>query len=169
MKMGESRYEKYVVRKPARLTPDYGEAVPEKMPDFKGMADTGPLVWVSRSFFKNLDFICESGIISADIAVGVGSSKLIPHTDESDNLFFFLGTDPNDPMDLGAEAEFYLGEGDTLEKILIDTSACVFVPKGVAHFPLIWKNVKRPVVFFVVWCQGERTAPIPVNMAGRPR
>jgi hypothetical protein len=156
-----------VVRKPARLTADYHEVIPKGKMEFKG-ADTGPLIWVSETFFKNLPFICESGIISADIAVGVGSNKLIPHTDDSANLFFFLGTDPKDPLDLGAEAEFWLGEGETLQKILIKTSACVYVPPHLAHFPLIWKNVKRPVTFFVLWCQGERTAPQVISLAGRP-
>ena len=166
--MTESRYEKYVIRKPARLTSDYGEVIPEGKIEFNGF-DTGPMVWVSRSFFKNTDIICESGIISGDGKVGVGPRGLIPHTDDSANMFFFLGTDPKDPLDLGAEAEFWLGEGETLEKVLINTLSCVYVPPNVAHFPLIWKNVRRPVVFFVVWCQGERTKPQVISLVGRPK
>ena len=165
--MTESRYEKYVVRKPAKLTPDYKEVITEGKFEYEGN-DTGPMVWVSRTFFKDTPVICESGIISGDIEVGVTQDIVIPHTDDSANMFFFLGTDPKDPLDLGAEAEFWLGEGETLEIIHINSSSCVYVPPHVAHFPLIWKNVKRPVVFFVVWCQGERTRPQVISLAGRP-
>ena len=165
--MAESKNGVIVIRKPARLTADYGEIIPQGKIEFKA-ADTGPLIWVSRTFFKDFDFICESGIISADIAVGVGSSKLIPHTDDSANLFFFLGTDPKNPLDLGADAEFWMGDGENLEKIIINSTSCVYVPPHIAHFPLIWRNVKRPAVFFVIWLQGERTPPQKISLAGRP-
>jgi uncharacterized RmlC-like cupin family protein len=62
----------------------------------------------------------------------------------------FLGTDPKDPQDLGAEVEFWIGEGDDQEKIVFTTSSSIYVPPGVAHFPQIWRNVRRPVFTVVV-------------------
>ena len=50
-----------------------------------------------------------------------------------------------------------LGQGDEMEKILINTSSAVYVPAGLAHFPQIWKNVTRPVMTMVIMpTTGER-------------
>ena len=46
------------------------------------------------------------------------------------------------------------GTSSELDKVEISTSASVYVPAGLAHFPLFWRNVKRPVMFVVVICNG---------------
>ena len=65
-------------------------------------------------------------------------------------IFLFLGTDPDDTGYLGAEIEFWLGEGDDLEKIKLDTSSGVYVPPGVGHFPLICRNVESKIMMMVI-------------------
>jgi uncharacterized RmlC-like cupin family protein len=171
--MVESRYEKYVVRKPAVFGPGFQQEVPDKV-DIKGKVDTGPLIWVSRKLIEGSAVGIESGIIKGDIIVGAGGDgKLEPHIHEDfDELFLFLGTNFEDIHDLGAEAEFWLGEGDRLDKVEINTSACVYIPAGLAHFPIVWKNVKRPCIFFVVVCTGfdpVNYKQIPVSTEGRPQ
>jgi hypothetical protein len=151
--MAESRYAKYVIRKPAVIGEGGRLEIPDKL-DVAGQVDTGPLVWVGKKIIPESPVGLESGIISGDFTVGTGTGGgLAPHKhDDFDEMFLFMGTNPQDPSDLGAEAEFWLGEGEELEKIEINTSTCVFVPAGLAHFPLTWKNVKRPCVFVVVSC-----------------
>ena len=171
--MTESRYEKYVIRKPAIIGRDGQLEMPERI-EVADRVDTGPLVWCSRRLIEAANTGVESGIISGDITVGTGSAgTLRPHKhDEYDELFLFLGTNPKDISDLGAEAEFWLGEGDELEKVVINTPACVYVPAGLAHFPLTWKNVKRPCIFVVVACvafEPGLTTQKPVSLEGRPR
>jgi hypothetical protein len=170
--MAESRYEQYIMRKPGirgmggRI--ETVEVITPKLPGF----DTGPLVWWSPEQIEGTEVVLESGIISGGGIVGNGKpNSFEPHktTNYDGEFFMFLGTDPDDPMDLGAEAEFYLGEGETLEKVTINRSACVYVPPGVGHFPLIWKNVKRPVMFVVVVpSTTERDVTTPVSLEGRP-
>jgi len=161
--MAESRYEKYIVRKPAVLGKDGRIEYPDKF-NFEGMADTGPLVWRSPEQAKETDSFVEHGIISGDIVVGggveIGPGGFVekPHKHaEHGEIFLFIGTDPSDPTDLGAEAEFCLGEGDEMERIVLNTSASVYVPPGVAHFPLTWRNVRRPCVFVVIPSPGGST------------
>jgi len=151
--MTESRYDRYVIRKPAVITGDRQLEIPEKI-DLAGRVDTGPLVWVASKIIKEASVGLESGIISGDFTVGTGAGGgMGPHKhDDFDEMFLFMGTNPEDINDLGAVAEFWLGEGEETEKIVIDTCACVFIPAGLAHFPLTWKNVKRPCVFVVVSC-----------------
>ncbi len=171
--MATSRYEKYVIRRPAVIKERGQLEIPERL-DLAGKVDTGPLVWCASKIVSEARVGLESGIISGDFTVGAGATgTLTPHKHEDfDELFLFMGTNPRDIGDLGAEAEFWLGEGEELEKIVIDTSACVFVPAGLAHFPLTWKNVKRPCVFVVVSCspfdpRSQRQEP--ASLEGRPK
>lgn len=166
--MAESRYEKYIVRKPAVLTEDGQTEVPEKI-DVEGLVDTGPLILCASKLIKEATSNVSFGIISGDITVGTGPGRLQPHKHDYDELFLFLGTNPKDISDLGAEAEFWLGEGEELEKVVLNTSSSVYVPAGVAHFPLTWRNVKRPIIFVVITCNPP-VEPIlkPASLEGRP-
>ena len=170
--MGKSRYEKYVVRKPAVFGDGFQQEVPDKV-DISGKVDTGPLIWVSRKLIEDSAVGVESGVIKGDIVVEAGGGRLGPHIHENfDELFLFLGTNFEDIHDLGAEVEFWLGEGDGLDKVEINTSACVYIPAGLAHFPMVWKNVKRPCIFFVVITTAfdpVNYKQIPVSTEGRPQ
>ena len=87
--------------------------------------------------------------ITGDVAVGTGKD-FPPHKHNYEEIFLFLSTDPKDTETLGAEVEFWLGQGDDLEKVVLATPSSVYVPAGVVHFPQIWKNVSRPVLLIVV-------------------
>jgi hypothetical protein len=91
----------------------------------------------------------EYGLVTGDTEIGTGK-VFGAHKHNYGEIFLFLGTNAKDTHSLGAEAEFWLGEGEELEKIQFTTSSSVYVPPGVAHFPLIWRNVKRPVMMVVI-------------------
>jgi hypothetical protein len=169
--MPKSRYEQNIVRKPGIRGPDKEASYPDKL-DVKGKADTGPMIWWSKEMVKGSKTLLETGIISQDCIVGSGRpGSFSPHKNINLNgeYFMFLGTNPDDPLDLGAVAEFFLGEGPTLEKVVIDHSATVYVPPGLGHFPIVWKNVKRPVMFIVVVPESDENSTMaPVSMVGRP-
>lgn len=171
--MPESRYAKYVIRKPAIIGRGGNLEIPRKI-DLEGKVDTGPLVWVGKQTIPEAVAGLESGIISGDFTIGTGAGGgLEPHRhDDFDEMFLFMGTNPRDIEDLGADVEFWLGEGDELEKIEINTCACVFVPAGLAHFPLTWKNVRKPCVFVVVSCSPfdpSTQRQDPASRQGRPQ
>ncbi|MBN1413120.1 MAG: hypothetical protein JW969_19935 [Spirochaetales bacterium] len=162
--MVTSRYEKNILRKPAIRSKSGKLEFPVKI-DTRGLVDTGPLVW-QTSEGEDADVFVEHGIISGDLVVGggaaIGPSGFIekPHKhDTHGETFLFIGTNPDDPTDLGAEAEFCLGEGDRMEKVIINTTSKVYVPPGVAHFPLTWRNVKRPCIFVVLRGSATKGAP----------
>lgn len=148
--MAKSKYEKYVVRKPAIIKADYTEEVPqtEKIP-LRTPYDTGPLIIFSKKFVPEANSIVEYGIVSGDMTIGDGSF-VSKHKHDYPEIFMFLGTDPKDPQDLGAEVEFWIGEGKDQEKIVFTTSSSIYVPPGVAHFPQIWRNVRRPTMTVVI-------------------
>lgn len=166
--MAASKYEKYVVRKPAIVTADYADEMPEteEIP-LRCAEDTGPMVIFSPNFVKEANSIVEYGIISGDIATGADKYVTEPHKHDYEEIFLFLGTDPKNPRDLGAEVEFWVGEGEETEKISFTTSSSIYIPPGVAHFPQFWRNVKRPVMTVVIMPDSSERVLKPVSLEGR--
>jgi hypothetical protein len=147
------KYERYVVRKPAIVTADYRDAIPEGdfIPNVSDV-DTGPRVIFSHSFVPDSDTMVEYGIISGDTVIGDRDTRNVtePHRHNYEEIFLFLGTDKTDTPDLGCEVEFWVGEGDDLEKIILTTSSSIYIPPNVVHFPQIWRKVRRPVMTVVI-------------------
>ena len=169
--MAVSRYEKYVVRKPNVLGAGGLEVPIEKIQFRPDWPSTGPSVIMSRDLIKNSSAVIEFGLIWKDCVAGNGKpDNFAPHKhDVFDEIFCFLGTDYQNPNDLGAEAEFWMGEDETLEKIVINTPSCIYVPPGVGRWPMKWKNVKRPVIFVVLVPNfTEKSRSEPVSYKGRP-
>lgn len=127
--MAESKYEKYIVR--------------------KAISDAGVREIFSNDLIANAKTKIEYGYHTADAKIGTGED-FPPHKHEYEEIFLFLGTNPQDMDNLGAEVEFWLGQGDDREKVVINTSSAVYVAPGVVHFPLKLKNVKRPVMMMVI-------------------
>ena len=111
--------------------------------------DTGPRVIFSPERVKEGNSIVEYGIVSGDVTIGEGY-MVEPHKHDYEEIFLFLGTNHKDTTDLGAEVEFWLGEGEERDKVIINTSSAIYVPPGLVHFPQIWRNVVRPVMTVVI-------------------
>jgi hypothetical protein len=55
------------------------------------------------------------------------------------------------PNDLGGEVEFWMGEDKDVEKIKVNTTSIIFVPKGLLHLPTMYcRNVKRSFLHVAV-------------------
>ena len=67
------------------------------------------------------------------------------HAHDYDQLLYFLGGNPLNFFDFGAEVEVTLGEEQ--EKHLIKSTAIVYVPKGMLHCPINFRKVTRPIIF----------------------
>jgi hypothetical protein len=65
------------------------------------------------------------------------------HSHPFDEYVLFVGTNPEDQFDLGAEVEFWLGG----EKHMVTRTCAVFCPAGVAHCPLVVHSLDRPFIF----------------------
>ena len=138
-----SKYEKYVVRKSTPPDPNIQWGIPELgITDlYHFLAPSGPI--------KESNTMVEVAWIAKDSAFGVTQDKP-PHAHDCDEIFMFMGTNPEDTDKLGAEIEFWMGEGEETEIIRINTSGLVFVPKGLVHLPLFFKNVKKPLLWTVI-------------------
>jgi hypothetical protein len=68
-----------------------------------------------------------------------------PHQHDSYEILGFLGTDPDDQFNLGAEIVLYMGE--EMEPCVINQSTLVYLPPNLVHCPLVYRRVDRPIVF----------------------
>ena len=68
--------------------------------------------------------------------------------DDFDEILCFIGGNPMDFRDFGAEVELSLGE--ELEKHTITTTTFVYVPKGLIHCPIQFKRVDKPIIFSAI-------------------
>ena len=82
------------------------------------------------------------------------------HTHDFDQIVYFLGGDPSNVGDFGAEVE--MSVGDPLEKHIITYTSCVYIPAGVMHCPLNVKSVTRPIIFIdITLSPGASIRPLP--------
>lgn len=73
------------------------------------------------------------------------------HTHPYDEVIGFIGTDPDDTNNLGAEAEIWMDD----EKYVTQKSCIIYVPKGLKHCPLTVRDIKRPVFHFDIQISDE--------------
>lgn len=69
-----------------------------------------------------------------------------PHVHEFPEFIAFMGTDPDNPEELGAEIQFYMGDNKEYESTT--KSTIVYVPANVLHGPIIVPKMTRPVIHF---------------------
>jgi hypothetical protein len=75
------------------------------------------------------------------------------HAHDFDEIYFFIGTDPQDNTRLGGQVEMWLGHGADAEKFVMTDPTAVYVPKGIAHNPWIVTRVNcshHPIMILTV-------------------
>ena len=72
----------------------------------------------------------------------------VTHKHNFTEFYFFFGSNPMDMKEFDAEVEFCFGT--EREKHVITGPTIVVVPPGVFHFPLNFKEIKKPIYFLEV-------------------
>ncbi len=125
--MAESQYAKHVIKQPVAQLERDGKVV------FKGMLGLP----------EKLHTKCQ---LLYSIVSKAHTNEATPHVHEFPIVMSFFGADWQNPNDFDAEIEFYIGG----ERQIITTTAMVSVPPGLAHCPLIFKRIGKPIVFLEV-------------------
>lgn len=124
--------ERFVIRSPMR----------EAGPDHVDGRQNPTMTYLSRTQIAEANHYLEFGWIWD-----------VPHPpipkmrhDDFDEIVFHIGSDPDHPEALGGVLEF--GIGDDL--LVFDSTHCAFIPKGLDHGPLNWREVRRPLIEFAL-------------------
>jgi hypothetical protein len=129
-KMTSGKYDKFIVEQLPRPN------VPgqEHQPHAFGIVRSKPEHW------KNLDLQFIMSPISSPWFM-VGDT----HKHDFDQILCFMGGDSSNVYDFQAEIELCLG--DEAEKYIINKASMVYIPKGLAHCPLNFKVISKPIIF----------------------
>ena len=154
--MAESKYEKYVTRKAEIILgpgPDgaikFGIPETYKVPT-TNKTTTGPRLIFSNDHVKEATSKVEYGWILGETTLLSSDKDYGAHKHDYAEIFIFFGNDVYDTSYLGGDGEFWLGEGDDTEKITFNESCSIYVPAGLGHFPLFFRNVKSPIMMGVI-------------------
>jgi hypothetical protein len=95
--------------------------------------------------------LAHNGELDADCSIGYHCitkpmSFDHPHSHKFPEMLCFIGGNPEDITDFGAEIDFTLGG----EKHTITSTAVVSIPSGVKHCPIVFKKVEKPLVFLEI-------------------
>ncbi len=118
----------------------------QAQPDEIARGRTG-IARVDYNTFKGCNFywvhwnLPQAAARSADM-IGVGHP---PHTHKDAEILMLIGTNPDDPTDLGAEVELQMGK--EREKHIMTKSTVVYIPSNVIHCPYIIRRTDRPWIF----------------------
>jgi hypothetical protein len=134
--MAESKYGKYILRetggkKPPPEKSAITPAVLEGLKDWGGIQHRIDWKYVSQPVLLEKE----------------------PHSHDFDEFLCFLGCDPLNPQDFGAEVEISLGKEG--EQHTIDATSVVCIPKELIHGPLNFKRVGKPILFCNIYLAPE--------------
>ena len=97
------------------------------------------LLYMDDSIMKGAFYVECVWILPSSHYPGVAEPS--PHCHDFDEVVSFIGSNVDDPYDLGGEIEIWLdGEQHILRKTCL-----IFIPKGMKHCPLIIRRVDRPI------------------------
>ncbi len=68
-----------------------------------------------------------------------------PHTHPVPEMLAAIGSDPENPKDLGAEFELFMGT--EMEKHIVNKSTLIYIPENTVHCPFNIIKVTRPFIF----------------------
>jgi hypothetical protein len=125
--MAESNVEKYVVKKPAF----------EVIPKFEVKGRIPAMTLMSENLVPGTKMYVETGWV---LGMPDPNPHIGEHTHDYDEIILHIGTDPNNPEDLGGEIEI----GIDGQPVTINSTSGIYVPKGVSHGPLVWKKFTKP-------------------------
>jgi hypothetical protein len=141
------KYEKYVVREPFRADP---------VNFIPGITSTRFLDGLDGKI-KEAKTILSYAWVEKDSPPGI-KYRGEPQSHAFAEIFLFMGLNRNDSKDLGGEVELWMGYGEETEIITVNTSSTIYVPPGLIHMPLIYKNVKKPFLRIIIGLNVENKA-----------
>jgi mannose-6-phosphate isomerase-like protein (cupin superfamily) len=139
--MAKTKYGKYVIDAPVFRDED------RQSKNMPRVTMRGKKPWPD---WRDINFSINYRCVIEPIIMAEGS-----HEHDFEQFLFFLGGNPEDVTDLGAEIEITLGKEE--EKFVVNTPTVVRIPKGLHHGPFNFKKVTKPMVFINITLSPEYT------------
>lgn len=165
--MTDLKYTKYIVTEPKPIPPEIREKFEARRQERKSTIESTHILSVDDEIVEDMFYVdC--------VWLWKGSAEDTaeePHTHDFDEVIGFVGSNPEDPQDLGGQITIWLdGDEQVLKK-----SCLIFIPAGVPHCPIRFDRIDRPVFFTTIspvkkyTRTPEEEKPAPATKPGKPR
>jgi hypothetical protein len=136
-----SRYARYIITEPAPHRPS--SPAERRPPPPRPTTKTTHIVSLNSDVSPGAFYVDFVWIWSGDMTMAPQ-----PHAHDFDEMIGFIGypADREHPRAIGGDVSIMLAD----EKHAIKQSSLVFVPKGLSHCPIEFKNIKMPVLCFTI-------------------
>jgi hypothetical protein len=135
------RYARYIITEPAPHWPS--NPAERRPPPPKPTAKTTHMVSLNSDVSPGAFYVDFVWIWSGDMTMAPQ-----PHAHDFDEMVGLIGYPPDreNPRAVGGDVSIMLAD----EKHRIKQSSLIFVPKGLQHCPIEFKNIKTPVLCFTI-------------------
>lgn len=132
-------YEQYVIRSPMR----------EAGAEFVRGRTSPTMTYMSGVQIPSVKYYIEMGW-TFDIPLSKNPNAAMPEMihKKYDEIVLHIGGDPENPEDLGADTEFYVGG----QCLAFDTGTALFVPRGLRHGPIFCREYRKPHLVMAIMC-----------------
>jgi mannose-6-phosphate isomerase-like protein (cupin superfamily) len=144
--MAKLTFEKNIIT----VTKEYTASEMAKIEEFKqkypftSTVGMTRLLWMDDSMVKDAEFYMECLWLWPGQTPSGTTEE--PHAHPFPEVIGFISTDPDNPQDLDGRMEIHLGD----EVHNLTKSCLVFIPPGLRHGPLTFREVNRPTFFFTL-------------------
>ena len=140
--MVELKYSKYIITEPKPLPPELKEKLDKERATRKSTIKSTRLMSVDDEIVKDFFYVDCNWLWSGSAE----DTAEEPHSHDFDEVIGFVGSNREDPHDLGGEITIWL---DDNEEVL--TKSClIFVPAGTRHCPILFNRIDKPVFFITL-------------------
>jgi len=140
--MVELKYSKYIITEPKPLPPELKEKLDRERATRKSTIKSTRLMSVDDEIVKDFFYVDCNWLWSGSAE----DTAEEPHSHDFDEVIGFVGSNREDPHDLGGKITIWL---DGKEEVL--TKSClIFVPAGTRHCPILFNRIDKPVFFVTI-------------------
>jgi hypothetical protein len=140
--MSELKYSKYIVTEPKPLPPEIEAKMKAERAKRKSTIKSTRLMTVDDEIVKDFFYVDCNWLWSGSAE----DTAEEPHAHDFDEVIGFVGSNREDPHDLGGKITIWL---DGKEEVL--TRSClIFVPAGTRHCPILFNRIDKPVFFVTI-------------------
>lgn len=140
--MAELKYSKYIITDPKPLPPELKEKLDAERATRKSTIRSTRLMSVDDEIVKDFFYVDCNWLWSGSAE----DTAEEPHAHDFDEVIGFVGSNREDPHDLGGKITIWLDD----KKEVLTRSCLIFVPAGTRHCPILFNRIDKPVFFVTI-------------------
>jgi hypothetical protein len=145
--MTELKYSKYIITEPKPWPRELEEEMKAEHEKRKSTVKSTHLMSVDNEIVEGFFYVDCNWLWSGSAQ----DTSEEPHSHDFDEVIGFVGSNRDDPHDLGGEITIWL-DGN---KEVLHRSSLIFVPAGIRHCPILFNRIEKPIFFVTISPMGK--------------